>query len=244
MGRRVVIAGGTKGIGLVAAERFAAAGDTVLALGRDRGALAALPAGIKGGECDVTDEAAVAAAFAATGPVDVLVINAGAAETAPLAQTTLASWQGQIAVNATAAFLCTRAVIEPMRERGSGAIVTVASTAGRVGSRYTCAYTASKHAALGVMRSAAAELAGSGANANAVCPTFVDTEMTRRSVERIVERTGRSAEQASADLAATSPLGRLLAPGEVAAAIFWLASAEARATNGQSLVIDGGGVQS
>lgn len=239
-----MVAGGTKGIGLAIAARFASAGDAPVALGRDPVALAALPDGVDGVRCDVTDEAQLDAAFAGLGAVDVLVINAGAAETAPLARTSLASWQAQIAVNATAAFLCTRAVIEPMRERGSGAIVTVASTAGKVGSRYTCAYTASKHAALGVMRSAAAELAGSGASANAVCPTFVDTEMTRRSVERIVSATGRSQAEAAAGLAAASPLGRLLAPEEVVAAVFWLASEEARATNGQALVIDGGGLQS
>ena len=130
-----------------------------------------------------------------------------------------------------------------MRERGRGAIVTVASTAGRAGAPYTAAYTASKHAAVGLMRAIAAELAGSGVTANAVCPAFVDTPMTERSVANIVRRTGRSEAESTAALAASSPLGRLLDPDEVAAAVVWLASPDAAAISGQTLVLDGGGIQ-
>ena len=130
-----------------------------------------------------------------------------------------------------------------MRERGRGAIVTVASTAGRAGAPYTAAYTAAKHAAVGLMRAAAAELAGTGVTANAVCPTFVETAMTERSVANISERTGRSPDAAREALAAASPLGRLLDPDEVAAAVVWLASPEAAGISGQTLVIDGGGIQ-
>ena len=244
MSRRVVVTGGAKGIGLAVVERFAALGDEVIAFGRDEGALAELAEGVQALRCDVTDEAQVADRFARLGAVDVLVVNAGIAEAAPLAKTTLESWRRHIDVNATGAFLCTRAVIDSMRQRGSGSIVTVASTAAKVGTRYACAYSASKHAALGVMRSAAAELAGSGANANAVCPAFVETELTRRSVERIVDATARSEEEAVAGLVAASPLGRLLGPDEVAASVAWLAAEEQRAINGQALVLDGGGLQS
>ena len=158
-------------------------------------------------------------------------------------QTTLASWQRHLDVNATGAFLCMRAVVPGMRERGAGAIVTVASTAGRAGVPYTTAYTASKHAVIGLTRAVAAELAGTGVRVNAVCPTFVRTEMTDRSIANIVQRTGRSAEQAEAALAAASPLGRLLEPEEVADAIVHLASPAAAAISGQAWVIDGGGVQ-
>jgi NAD(P)-dependent dehydrogenase (short-subunit alcohol dehydrogenase family) len=130
-----------------------------------------------------------------------------------------------------------------MRARGRGRIITVASTAGRVGTPYTAAYTASKHAAIGLMRATAAELAGTGVTANAVCPAFVDTEMTERSVANIVAVTGRSAAEGARALADASPLGRLLAPGEVATAVVWLASPEAASMSGQTLVLDGGGVQ-
>jgi NAD(P)-dependent dehydrogenase (short-subunit alcohol dehydrogenase family) len=240
--RTVVVTGGSRGIGRAAVLRFADAGDRVIALGRDAAALGALP-GIETFRCDVTDEGAVIATFGDIGAVDVLVNSAGMGESAPLDQTTLASWQRHLEVNATGAFLCMRAVVPGMRERGAGAIVTVASTAGRAGVPYTTAYTASKHAVIGLTRAVAAELAGTGVRVNAVCPTFVRTEMTDRSIANIVQRTGRSAEQAEAALAAASPLGRLLEPEEVADAIVHLASPAAAAISGQAWVLDGGGVQ-
>ncbi|UOZ06773.1 SDR family NAD(P)-dependent oxidoreductase [Amycolatopsis sp. WQ 127309] len=229
MSRLVVVTGGTRGIGAAIAARFRAAGDTVLAPGR--------------AECDVTDENAVAEYFATAGPVDVLVNNAGISSSAPLSRTTLDDWREQLEVNATGAFLCTRAVLPGMRSRDRGRIVTVASTASHVGYRYTAGYTASKHAAAGLMRAVAAELAGTGVTANAVCPAFVRTDMTATSVARIRERTGRSVDDAESALAAASPLGRLLEPDEVAFAVSFLAAPEAAAINGQTLVLDGGGIQ-
>jgi NAD(P)-dependent dehydrogenase (short-subunit alcohol dehydrogenase family) len=239
-----VVTGGAKGIGLAVVERFAALGDEVVALGRDREALARLAGGgVATRVCDVSDEAAVSAAFEQIGDVDVLVNNAGIAESAPLSKTTLKSWGAHFDVNVTGPFLCTRAVADGMRTRGSGSIITVASTAGRVGAPYTSAYTASKHAAVGLMRAVAAELAGSGVRVNAVCPTFVRTELTARSIARIVEKTGRTPTEAERALAATTPLNRLLEPAEVADAVVFLASDAAAAITGQALVIDGGAIQ-
>jgi NAD(P)-dependent dehydrogenase (short-subunit alcohol dehydrogenase family) len=227
--RVVVVTGGTRGIGRAVAERFEAAGDRVVALGRR--------------DCDVTDEAQVRAVFERIGPVDVLVNNAGVSSSADLERTTLGDWNAQMDVNATGAFLCTRAVLGGMGERGRGRIVTVASTAGVEGAKYTAAYTASKHAAVGLMRAVAAEVAGTGVTANAVCPGFVRTDMTMESVERIVARTGRSGAEAEAAIARMSPLGRLLEPEEVAFAVAFLAAPEAGAINGQTLILDGGGIQ-
>ena len=233
-------------------QRFAAAGDRVFALGRNPGAVQwperagheSHPRGdVVVRACDVTDEAAVEAAFHEIGEVDVLVNSAGIGESAPLARTTLEQWHRHLEVNATGAFLCMRAVAGGMRERGGGAIVTVASTAGRVGVPYTAAYSASKHAVVGLTRAVAAELAGSGVRVNAVCPTFVRTEMTERTVANIVARTGRSEQQAIEALAASAPLGRLLEPEEVADAVLFLASPAAAAISGQAIVIDGGGTQ-
>ena len=229
MSRVVVVTGGTKGIGKAVAERFAAAGERVEAVGRD--------------QLDVTDEQNVRAFFERIGHVDVLVNNAGIGAGAPLARTTLDDWRAHLEVNATGAFLCTRAVVGGMLERGDGRIVTVASIAGLAGMRYTAAYAASKHAAVGLMRATAAEVGGTGVTANAVCPAWVRTDITRRTVENIVERTGRTAEEAEAELEQMTPLGRLLEPEEVAAAVVFLASPEAAAINGQTLVLDGGGLQ-
>jgi NAD(P)-dependent dehydrogenase (short-subunit alcohol dehydrogenase family) len=225
--RVVVVTGGAKGIGKAIAERFG--DDQVHAPGHD--------------ELDVTDEAAVLAFFERVGRVDVLVNNAGLAVGAPLARTTLDDWRAHLDVNATGAFLCTRAVLGGMIERGDGRIVTVASVAGLVGARYTAAYTASKHAAVGLMRATAAEVGGTGVTSNAVCPAYVDTDMTKRTVENIMDKTGRSAAEAQTALEKMTPLDRLLKPSEVAAAVAFLASPEAAAINGQTLVLDGGGLQ-
>ena len=240
--RVIVVTGGGKGIGKAVVARFVAAGDRVVAVGRDRRALEATEASAAE-VCDVTDENQVTALFERLGPTDVLVNNAGVSTSAPVGRTTLEQWRSQLDVNATGAFLCTRAVVGGMIERGDGRIVTVASTAGLVGSRYTAAYTASKHAAVGLMRAVAAEIAGTRVTANAVCPSYVRTEMTRRSIARIVAATERTEDEAEAALVASSPLGRLLEPDEVAFAVAFLAAPEAGAINGQTLVLDGGGIQ-
>jgi NAD(P)-dependent dehydrogenase (short-subunit alcohol dehydrogenase family) len=226
--RLVVVTGGTKGIGAAVAQRFADAGDEVVALGH--------------GDLDVTDEDAVARVL---GPleVDVLVNNAGVSSSAPVHRTELVDWQRQLAVNATGAFLCTRAVLGGMRARDRGRIVTVASTAALTGQRYTAGYAASKHAAVGLMRTVATEVAGTGVTANAVCPTFVRTEMTARTVRNVASRTGQSEADSEAALAGLAPLGRLLEPAEVAFAVAFLAAPEAGAINGQTIVLDGGGTQ-
>jgi NAD(P)-dependent dehydrogenase (short-subunit alcohol dehydrogenase family) len=229
MSRLVVVTGGTRGIGAAVAARFTELGDRVVALGR--------------ADCDVTDESAVASVFDGLGEIDVLVNNAGVSSSAPLARTTAADWRTQLEVNATGAFLCTRAVLPGMMARDRGRIVTVASTAGRVGQPYIAGYTASKHAAVGLARAVAAEVAGTGVTSNAVCPTFVRTDMTAATVERIAAATGRSEEDSERIVAGMSPLGRLLEPAEVAFAVAFLAAPEAAAVNGQTIVLDGGGVQ-
>jgi NAD(P)-dependent dehydrogenase (short-subunit alcohol dehydrogenase family) len=243
-----VVTGGGKGIGRAVSARLATTGLRVVAIGRDLAALedaaAAIDGEVSARACDVTSEQEVVALFEELGEIDVLVNNAGVSASAPLARTTLEEWRRQIEVNATGAFLCTRAALPAMLDRGKGRIVTVASTAGRVGYRYAAAYTASKHAAVGLMRALAAELVGTGVTANAVCPAFVRTDMTESSVRRIVTVTGRSEDEALRELERSSPLGRLLEPEEVADAVAFLVSDAAAALNGQTLILDGGGIQS
>jgi NAD(P)-dependent dehydrogenase (short-subunit alcohol dehydrogenase family) len=242
-----VVTGGGKGIGRAVTARLAAEGLRVVATGRELAALEEAAATIEGEvsvrRCDVTSEEQVVALFEELEGVDVLVNNAGISTSAPLVRTTLEDWQRQFEVNATGAFLSTREALPSMLDRGQGRIVTVASTAAHIGYRYTAAYTASKHAAVGLMRATAAEVAGTGVTANAVCPAFVRTEMTASSVRRIVAATGRSKEEAIRELERSSPLGRLLEPEEVAEAVAFFVSDAAAALNGQTLVLDGGGIQ-
>lgn len=248
--RRALVTGGSRGIGRAIVERLAAAGLSVVAVGRDRTALddvadTARRHGWRVGteRCDVTDEDAVADLFARVGPVDVLVPNAGVSASAPVHRTTLEAWNRQLRVNATAVFLSVRAVLPSMRERDHGRIVVVASVAALHGGRYISAYAASKHAALGLVRSAAAEVAGSGVTVNAVCPGYVDSDMTDHNVATIAARTGRDEADARASLERQQPLGRLVTCGEVAAAVAFLASDDAAPINGQTIVLDGGGIQ-
>jgi NAD(P)-dependent dehydrogenase (short-subunit alcohol dehydrogenase family) len=131
-----------------------------------------------------------------------------------------------------------------MRDRDRGRIVTIASTSSHTGSPYVAAYAASKHAVLGLMRVVAAEVAGTGVTANSVCPTFVRTEMTERSIANIVERTGRNPTDTEQALASQSALGRLVEADEVAAAVLYLCSDAAASVNGQSIILDGGTIQS
>ena len=247
MGKRLVlVTGGAKGIGHACAQSFSELGDRVIVCGRDEAALADVTSSgdISARQCDITDEASVDALFTEAGPVDVLVNNAGVAHSAPAHCYELSDWERMLAVNATGAFLCTRAALRGMRDRSTGRIVTVASVAGLFGRRYTAGYTASKHAAIGLMRAVSAEVAGTGITANAVCPGYVRSAMTDRSVANIVDKTGRSEAEALEELLRFTPLGRLVEPAEVAHAVCFLASDLAGAINGQTIALDGGGVQS
>lgn len=176
------------------------------------------------------------------GPVDVLVANAGAGESAPIARMTDEMWQRQLDLNLTAPFRCVRRVVPSMVERRWGRIVVLASVAAKHGDPYIAGYTAAKHGVLGLVRSVAAELATKGVTVNAVCPAYVDTPMTDGTVEMIVKTTGRSAEEARAALEAKQPIGRLITVDEVAEAV-WFCVVNGGVT-GQGINVDGGAMQS
>jgi NAD(P)-dependent dehydrogenase (short-subunit alcohol dehydrogenase family)/enamine deaminase RidA (YjgF/YER057c/UK114 family) len=245
-----VVTGAGRGIGAATSRALADAGlDVVLAartreqIERQAAELAAKGMRAKAVVCDVTSEASVEALFreaAELGAVGVLVNNAGAAGSMPLVRTSLEDWNRLIAVNATGAFLCTRAFLPAMLERKWGRVVNVASTAGLEGGKYLAAYSAAKHALVGLTRSVAAEVAGTGVTANVVCPGFVDTDMTVESVNRIVAKTGRTREEALAAALASAGQSRLITADEVAAAVVAVAlGAEAVPPNGLALVLDG-----
>jgi NAD(P)-dependent dehydrogenase (short-subunit alcohol dehydrogenase family) len=248
-GKVAVVTGAGRGIGAATARALGKAGLTVVVSARSSEAIERVAAELtaagheaKAVVCDVTSEESVLALgrkAAELGPVAVLVNNAGVAGSMPLAKTSVAEWNAIMAVNATGVFLCTRTFLPGMIERKWGRVVTVASTAGLTGAKYISAYSASKHAVVGFTRSMAAEVAGTGVTVNAVCPGYVDTEMTTESLDRIVAKTGRSREEALAAALASTGQPRLITADEVAEAVIALAAAEGAPPNGELVVLDG-----
>lgn len=247
-GKTALVTGGGRGIGEAVARRLAAAGARVAVCGRSRERVAAVAAELGGAafECDLGDRAATDAFLARVkaelGRVDLLVNNAGAAVSAPLSRLDDATWDRMMEINATATFRLCRALVPAMIEAGWGRVVNVASNAGLTGYRYSAAYCASKHAVVGFTRAMAIDLAKTGVTINAVCPGWVDTDMAAEAVARIVEKTGRSSDDARAALVGMTPQERLIAPAEVAEAVAYLCSDAAGGVHGQTLVIDGGQV--
>lgn len=247
-----VVTGGGQGIGAAVARALAAEGAAVVVAARSAPKLAAVAEAIRGTgrrawavPCDVTDPASVRAlAEAATrhlGHVDILVNNAGTAHSAPLHRLELEDWNRVFAVNATGTFLCTRAFLPGMLERQWGRVVNVASVAGLHGAKYIAAYSAAKHAVIGFTRSVAAEVAGTGVTCNAVCPGYVDTGMTRESVERVAAKTGKPRAEALAAMLVATGQRRLIPPGDVAHAVLSLCGERSERINGEAIVIEAGG---
>jgi len=248
--RIALVTGASKGIGAACARALSEEGHQVALVSRDEAALGAV-AGTLPGEAlvvpaDMLDPAAIDAAFARVeqewGPVEILVVNAGASMSAPLVRTTDDDWQRMLDLNLTAPFRCLRRALPSMTSAGFGRVVVIASVAGKTGSPRIAAYTASKHGVVGLVRAAAAEVAKTGVTVNAVCPGYVDTPMTDRSVANISAGTGRSEEEARQILAGMQPIGRLVTVEEVASTV--LLCVDNAAITGQGINVDGGAVQS
>ena len=241
-----LVTGGGRGIGREIASALTRSGAAVTVLGRHR---AALDDVVAAGDArfavvaDVANQAEVEAAIAqasARGPIDILIANAGVAESASFAKSDAALFRQMLDVNFMGVVHAAQAVLPAMRQRPYGRIVAVASTAGLKGYAYVSAYSAAKHAVIGLVRSLALELAATRVTVNAVCPGFTDTDLVADSIDTIMKKTGRSHAQALAELAKHNPQGRLISPSEVADAVLWLCGEGAGAITGQAIAVAGG----
>jgi NAD(P)-dependent dehydrogenase (short-subunit alcohol dehydrogenase family) len=245
-----LVTGASQGIGAACARALSEAGHRVALVARDEISLRRVADSLPGPAlvvpADLLDPSAPDAVFARVeqtwGPVEILVVSAGASISETLVRTTDDDWQRMLDLNLTAPFRCLRRGLPSMTEAGFGRVVVIASVAGKVGSARIAAYTASKHGVLGLVRTAAAEVARTGVTVNAICPGYVDTPMTDQSVAHISAGTGRTADDARRILANQQPIGRLITVDEVASAA--MLCVDNGGINGQGLNVDGGAVQS
>jgi len=246
-GKHAFVTGGGRGIGRTVAAALARAGAAVTVIGRTEAPLREAVAAGEAAGCgvaDVTDvvevKRQVTAAEAARGPIAILINNAGSVESGPFIKADPSVFRAMWNVHLMGAVYATQAVLPGMIERGFGRIVNVASTAGLRGYAYISAYCAAKHALVGLTRALAAETAARGVTVNAVCPGYTDTDLVRDSIERVAAKTGRAQADVLAEYAKDAPIGRLIRPEEVAAAVVYLCSPEAAAVTGTTLAIAGG----
>lgn len=245
-GRHALITGGGTGIGAAAAIELGNAGAKLSLVGRRTAPIQhmAVRTGGTAFQCDVTEEGAIGKAFdqarSANGPIDLLIVNAGIAESAPFHKMTRESWDRIVGTNLTAAFECARAAIGDLLKSDNGRLVFVASVASLRGVPYAAHYAASKHGLLGLSRSLAAEYAKTSLTVNAVCPGYVDTPMTDQSVARVSEITGRSEEESRGAITNMNASGRLVDPAAIANIILMLCLPLSRDINGAAITIDGG----
>lgn len=251
-GKHALVTGGGRGIGLACARALLLRGAKVTLAGRDFATLVQAQQELRAlGEVaiqtvDVADETSVNEGFAAAaqrfGRIDILVNNAGQARPAPFLKTDTAHWQQMLAVNLSGVFHCCQAALPAMLDAGWGRIVNVASTAGLTGYRYVAGYVAAKHGVVGLTRALALEVAAKGVTVNAVCPGYTETDIVKDAIANIVSKTGRTEEEARAELAAGNPQKRLVQAEEVANAVAWLCQPDSAAMNGQAIAVAGGEV--
>ncbi|MEM7422759.1 MAG: SDR family NAD(P)-dependent oxidoreductase [Pseudomonadota bacterium] len=244
-GRSAFVTGGGTGIGAAIALSLADAGAAVTITGRREEPLQAIADRsdrIRWSLMDVTDEASVVRTIADAGDVDIMIANAGVAETQPLRKNTLDFWDRVIATNLTGVMLCLRETVPGMAERGWGRAIAISSVAGLHGFKYGSAYTASKHGVLGLIKSVSDEVMTKGVTVNAICPGYVETPIVDRGAANITAKTGLSDAEARQTLGDLNPFGRLITVDEVSSAALWLCGPGSGAVTGVAIPINGGQV--
>lgn len=246
-GKHLLVTGGGSGVGAKIATTFANAGAKVTIVGRRLCALQEVAdesVNIFPVVGDVGDEASLNEAFKAArhhqGPIDIVIANAGATDTAPFERTSLAQWERTLAVNLTGTFLTFQNAYEDMKPSGKGRMIAVASTAGQKGYSYVSPYCAAKHGVIGLVKSLALEAARCDITVNAICPGFIETPMLEKSVANIMEKTGRNEEEARKSLYSGNPQKRFIQVEEIAAMALWLCAPGSESITGQALSISGG----
>jgi len=242
-GKSALVTGGGTGTGRAIALMLASAGAKVMITGRRAETLAAVAEGqpnISTHVGDVTSEADITEMVAAAGNPSIVVANAGIADSKPLLKTTTAEFETMLATNLTGVFMTLREGYRAMKGSGWGRLVVISSVAGLRGGPYIAPYAASKHGTMGLVRSIALEIAKSGVTCNAICPSYIDTAMTDRSIANVIDKTGKSEGDAKAYFEKLSPMGRLIQADDVAQMVMWLCGPNSDMVNGQPLTISGG----
>jgi NAD(P)-dependent dehydrogenase (short-subunit alcohol dehydrogenase family) len=247
-GKHMVVTGGGSGVGAEIARQFRSQGAAVTVLGRSKAPLEALAREIGALPlvADVTArdtlDAAIAAARAQNGPIDIAIANAGAAPSAPFDKVTAEAFADTVSVNLAGVFHLWQAVLADMKAKKWGRMIAVASTAGLKGYPYVASYCAAKHGVVGLTRGLAQELGPTGITVNALCPGFMQTPLLEKSFEKIMAKTGLSHEEVTNQFLSGNPQKRFVETEEVAATALWLCSDTAGSVNGHALSLSGGEV--
>jgi len=245
--KHVVVTGGGSGVGEAIALKLAENSSLVTILGRRDKPLKQVSAkhkNINWRVCDVSSSEEVESCYndirSEYGNINIVIANAGIASSKPFHKMSVQDITSLIDVNLIGVFNSFQHALIDMKSDKWGRMISIASTAGLKGYSYVSAYSASKHAVIGLTKSLALELANKGITVNSICPSYVDTPMTDRTIKNITELTNISEEEAISELVKSNPQKRLIKPIEIAEVVSWLCDKNSDSINGQSIPVSGG----